>query len=140
MANKIIIEESRESSKGLESQVVAIICQEPEDVYSNYKLSLLEMAQITKGIQNTISTIDISSSTRGIPKVRPSCRYRLDMKLMKKDDVDFYMNECDRIIKGCDPVPVYEKITDFVEVYKRNVPSIISEFKKCADINNKPLR
>ena len=119
---------------------MAIICQEPEDIYNNYKLYLLEMAKITKGIQSSISSIDISSSLRGVPKVKPSCRYRLDMKLMKKDDVDFYMNECDRIIKGCTPIPVYDKITDFVEVYKRNATSIVNEFKKCADINDKPLR
>lgn len=140
MTYKVIIEESRQANNDLKTNVVAIINQDPAEMYNNYKLYLQEIAAITKKIQSAISEIDISNPSFGITKLKPTCKYRLDMKIMVKDDVDFYMSECDRIIKGCTPTPVYETISDFVEVYKRNVDNIIKDFKKYENVNNKPLR
>ena len=121
MSNKIIIEEFKQFQPTIDKRVVGIITQEPQDIYENHRLSLCEISNVTAAIAKEVESI--------------KCRYRLEMRLMTKEDVDFYLEECNRILKGGKATPVYANIDEFLSKYKSVSSDIINDLK-IPDSNN----
>ena len=113
MSNKIVIHEIVTDKDRINSSVLAIIFQSPKEVFENHKLTLSKIAAITKSISKVAQTKDM--------------KYRLDMKVLTREDDDFYIEECDRIMKGNKPLPVYETIDAFFEKYEYAAPQIMEK-------------
>jgi len=128
MSNKIVIEEIRQFENTIQTKIIAIITQSPREVYENHKLSLSEIANIS----------DIIIKEAMLTK----CRYRLDMKLLDKEDDNIYLQECERMMRGNKPSPIYETIDDFLRKYKFDLPKIIEDLKQYNIKNgrNNPLK